>query len=102
MTQERLAGWEGEVVQTDRDAAAAWMRGLEDFQEIGAGSYGDLVQAFARHRLAAIEECAIAARNRMVAQEWPPTDGDQQIDEVLEAIRSLAPPPAVVGETSHG
>lgn len=35
--------------------------------------------------------CQTTVRNRMVEQEWPPQDGDQQIDEVLEALESLLP-----------
>lgn len=41
-------------------------------------------------RAATIEECAIAARDAMCDMEWPPTDGDRQIDAVLAAIRALA------------
>lgn len=39
-----------------------------------------------------LEAAAGAVRNCMVAQEWPPQDGDQQIDEVLAAIAALASP----------
>lgn len=50
------------VTQEDREVAANWMRALSDYQEIGAGGYGDLVQAFARHRhearKTALEEAA--------------------------------------------
>ncbi len=41
------------------------------------------------HRACVIDECKDAVRRRMVAQEWPPQDGDQQIDEVLEALDAL-------------
>ena len=36
-----------------------------------------------------VEACKRAVRDRMVEQEWPPTDGDRQIDEVLEALDDL-------------
>lgn len=39
---------------------------------------------------AIIERCAVAARNALCDMEWPPTDGDRQIDEVLAAIRALS------------
>lgn len=40
-------------------------------------------------KLAEVERarCAIAARDCLLAMEWPPTDGDAQIDAVLRAIR---------------
>ncbi|KQM88617.1 hypothetical protein ASE67_02435 [Sphingomonas sp. Leaf23] len=54
---------------------------------------GDIVAAmlaFADAEAAAMRErAAIAARDAMCDQEWPPTDGDRQIDEVLAAIRAL-------------
>jgi len=36
-----------------------------------------------------LDRASTAARDCMVDQEWPPQDGDQQIDEVLEAILAL-------------
>lgn len=44
-------------------------------------------------RREAFEEAAIVARDAMAALEWPPQDGDQQIDEVLAAIRALSDQP---------
>lgn len=37
------------------------------------------------------EAAEIAARDCMCDQEWPPQDGDVQIDEVRAAIRDLDP-----------
>lgn len=42
-----------------------------------------------RIRETAIEECISSVCSTMVAQEWPPQDGDAQIDEVVEALRNL-------------
>lgn len=39
------------------------------------------------------EECAIAARDALCDYEWPPQDGDAQIDAVIKAIRALNPSP---------
>ena len=111
MTQERLAGWEGEVVvtQADRDAALEayyscygstpnelWMNALI------AGKHDDdpQVQLLARHRLATIEECAkVAAEwsSHLHSERWSPEAHDAS-EFIATAIRSLAPPPAVVGE----
>ncbi len=87
--------------QADREAAAKYlsMAGkitARSGNEMLAGKWDDTeyVIAFARHaataRLKAMEEAAIAARDSMVAHEWPPQDGDVQIDEVMAAIRALA------------
>lgn len=42
------------------------------------------------------EAAAIAARDAMVAMEWPPQDGDRQIDEVMAAIRDMPLPAQAV------
>jgi hypothetical protein len=51
--------------------------------------------SLARHReqarAEAIEQAAIAARNALLDYEWPPQDGDAQIDAVLDAIHALSP-----------
>jgi len=41
---------------------------------------------------ATIQRCADAARDALVAHEWPPQDGDVQADEVINAILALATP----------
>jgi hypothetical protein len=38
---------------------------------------------------ATLERAAMAARDALVAMEWPPQDGDRQIDGVIEAILAL-------------
>lgn len=37
------------------------------------------------------EAAAIAARDALVDYEWPPEDGDAQIDAVMDGIRALDP-----------
>lgn len=81
-----------EVTEADRRAYCDY----EDLdgkyrEKVMAGEWDAVagVQLFARYRQQALEEACIAVRDCMVAQDWPPTDGDQQIDEVLAAIRAL-------------
>lgn len=90
--------------QVDREAAADYGRyrlfsGLSaDGIECGRADGNDLVQAFARHRLATIEDCAkVCDGNR--------TDDDSMWDrasaECASLIRQLSappPPPVDVGE----
>lgn len=45
-----------------------------------------------------LEQAAKAARDALVAMEWPPNDGDAQIDAVMAAIRALIPQPATTAE----
>ena len=110
-----------EPIEADREAAASlirtyWAGGghekmhqLADSIENGSCRHDVFTQAFMRHRLAFStpaasdaegmrEACAIAARDALVAHEWPPQDGDRQIDEVLAAIRALPLPKAGEGE----
>lgn len=60
----------------------------------------DAQSAYARGYAAAVEDAARVARDTMVAQEWPPQDGDIQINEVLTAIRALVPGDSGAGEES--
>ena len=99
-----------EVTQADRDAAAAvhynyqkgslaWPHAKSGKDRIKSGEWDNhsLIQAFAAHHLAAIaegrrqmrEEAATATVDCMCDQEWPPQDGDVQIDEVVAAIRAI-------------
>ncbi|MDF0490036.1 hypothetical protein PX554_18020 [Sphingomonas sp. H39-1-10] len=61
-----------------------------------------LAYAFARYgariRAEVMEDAKRAVRDVMVAQEWPPQDGDRQIDEVLAALDALAAPAEVTSK----
>jgi hypothetical protein len=50
----------------------------------------DPVACAEKLRAAVVEECAQAACKAMAAMEWPPQDGDEQIDEVMAAVRAIA------------
>lgn len=82
------------VEEVDRDAAHNFIRGASTGIKLMMSDPKSLYEAFAAHRLAArreaLEEAAIAVRDTLVASEWPPTDGDMQIDELQAAIRKLA------------
>lgn len=67
-----------EVTRLDRDAAEAWRR---DYGR--KASYQDLLQAFARHRIAALEEAAT---------ELDRQDGYGEWSEAATAIRALKGP----------
>ena len=43
-----------------------------------------------------LEAVKAAVRDRMVKQEWPPQDGDMQIEDCLAAIDALMPKPVEV------
>jgi hypothetical protein len=70
---------------------------LEGWAGLLKGAHDDsaIVQALARFeaKIRADQRGidAIAARDAMVDYEWPPQDGDQQIDTVLAAIRKEPP-----------
>ena len=49
----------------------------------------DRLRATKDDYLKALEDAADKVRAVMVAQEWPPQDGDRQIDEVIAAIRAM-------------
>jgi len=71
-----------------RTAAEGFMNryaGYDYFEDDRA----DLAATFQSLINSTLDRASEAARVRMVAQEWPPQDGDQQIDEVLEAILAL-------------
>jgi hypothetical protein len=103
------------VEQCDTDLAEEIVNGANIVSRDGYYELDiDKVAAvLAKHRLATsdaayrrgLEDAAKVARNRMVEQEWPPQDGDQQIDEVMEAIRALSPAgdaPAVTTKPKRG
>lgn len=99
-TQERLAGWEGEVVVTQADRVA-----LEQIDDALGFLMDDerviVVQAFARHRLATIEECAKAIAGLPTGRTEDIMEGQEQAYRVVEALAAGGtppPPPAVVGE----
>lgn len=72
----------------------------ERFDEIAAGIRGRLepviaarTQAIAASAWSAGRDAgAIAARDAVVAIDWPPDDGDLLIDDIQSAIRALTPP----------
>lgn len=86
-----------EITEADREAAIDVAKRLDiDDWATGGGYFSQtLRQAFARHRTqarqAALSAALVAIRDCMVGQEWPPTNGDRQIDEVLAVVRSLMP-----------
>lgn len=82
-----------------RKAVAADIRkgGTMDYQDATQIALYALCHANRTADAAAVREAAaIAARNAMVAMEWPPQDGDRQIDEVMAAIRALPLPAQTV------
>jgi hypothetical protein len=83
----------------DRMILAGWADDSKEMQEIVAHRLAFSTPAASDAEVMR-EACAIAARNALVAHEWPPQDGDRQIDEVLAAIRALPLPKAGEGEAS--
>ena len=51
----------------------------------------EIEKAISQIRADQKERDIIAVRDAMVAMEWPPQDGDRQIDEVIAAIREQTP-----------
>lgn len=99
--QERLAGWEGEVVvtQADIDMTSTICNPIDN-----PYMFRILSKKFAKHRLAAIEEAAKVADEQYADSGWHPAARNAGIG-IAEAIRSLSappPPPVAVEEGSNG
>ena len=70
----------------DAQRDAFWWR-----KHLRAAWEADLSSAFEAGALAMREKATSTISATMSAQEWPPQDGDQQIDEVVEAVSAIDP-----------
>lgn len=104
MASVKLGGWmsaaldDPAVCEAMKADIREWFSAGEPLETLGAALTFFRAQVEPVDRNTVIEECAVAARDALVACEWSPHDNDEQIYDVLAAILNMKEPSHTVSE----